>query len=108
MVLDWENTIPDKKYSLRLVAEAEVGRTDLRRGIVGKGNWSVLNYVRRKKTTNIIRDRRASLTFIDINAGNIFIECTTHEPEDKLRIEYLVFCFYNDDYALMYNHDHIG
>lgn len=91
---------PRQKYSLRLVAEAEVGRTDLRRGIVGKGNWSVLNYLRRKQKTNRIRDRRASLIFIDINTGNIFIECTTHEPEDilKLRIEYLIF--YKNDYGL--------
>lgn len=48
MALDYRENILDKKYSLQLVTEAEVGRTDLRRRIVGKGKWSVLNYARRK------------------------------------------------------------
>lgn len=77
---------PRQKYSLRLVAEAEVGRTELRRGIVGKGNLSVLNYVRLKQT-----GRRSSI-FININTGNIYNGCMTHEPEDmlKLRADYIV------------------
>lgn len=48
MALDSRENILDKIYSLLLVTEAEVGRTDLRQRIVGKGNWSVLNCARRK------------------------------------------------------------
>lgn len=41
MALDCGIIILDRKYSPRLVVEAEVGRTELRQRIVGKGNLSV-------------------------------------------------------------------
>lgn len=49
MVLDCRKIISDKKYSLRLVGEAEVGRTDLKERIVGKGNRSGLYDVRQQQ-----------------------------------------------------------